>query len=88
MHQHSPLYFRQYKEINMINGKFIFFASLIFLTGCSKSILDNEDIRCPFVERGGCQSMESINQMIIQKRYTADGLYVQDNREQRFQDEK
>lgn len=51
--------------------------SLFFLTGCGKSILDTQDARCPFTERGGCQSMEMVNKMVTQKRYTPDGQFVQ-----------
>lgn len=47
------------------------------LCACSKSILDNEDARCPFADRGGCQSMEMVNQMVKEKRYTPDGQFVQ-----------
>ena len=49
----------------------------IMLCACSKSILDNEDARCPFADRGGCQSMEMVNQMVKEKRYTPDGQFVQ-----------
>ena len=51
--------------------------SILLLNGCIKTIFDNEDVRCPFVERGGCQSMNDINKMVSQKRYTSDGSYVQ-----------
>lgn len=47
------------------------------LCACSQSILDNKDARCPFVERGGCQSMEMVNRMVQEKRYTPDGQFVQ-----------
>lgn len=47
------------------------------LCACSKSILDNDDARCPFADRGGCQSMELVNQMVKEKRYTPDGQFVQ-----------
>lgn len=47
------------------------------LCACSKSILDNEDARCPFAERGGCQSMEMVNRMVQENRYTPDGQFVQ-----------
>lgn len=53
-------------------------ASLaIQLSGCGKSILDNDDARCPFADRGGCQSMEMVNRMVQEKRYTPDGNFVQ-----------
>ncbi|KTC87656.1 hypothetical protein [Legionella drozanskii] len=47
------------------------------LCACSKSLLDNEDARCPFADRGGCQSMEAVNRMVQEKRYTPDGQFVQ-----------
>lgn len=47
------------------------------LSSCSKSILDNDDARCPFADRGGCQSMEMVNRMVVEKRYTPDGQFVQ-----------
>lgn len=59
--------------------KSIFVMLAIFgLSSCGGSILDTNDVRCPFVDRGGCQSMESINQMVREHRYTPDGRFVQD----------
>lgn len=55
----------------------VLFLSLMFLASCSKSILDHQNVRCPFVERGGCQSMEQINRMVEHRRFTPDGQYVQ-----------
>ncbi|MBN9230406.1 MAG: type IV conjugative transfer system protein TraV [Legionella sp.] len=59
----------------------LFLLSTLFLvsqlSACSKSILDNEDARCPFADRGGCQSMEMVNRMVQEKRYTPDGQFVQ-----------
>ncbi len=52
-------------------------CSFFLLSGCAKSILDTADARCPFADRGGCQSMEMVNQMVAQKRFTADGQFVQ-----------
>lgn len=49
----------------------------LLLSGCSQSILDNDDGRCPFADRGGCQSMEMVNRMVKEKRYTPDGHFVQ-----------
>lgn len=51
--------------------------SALLISSCSHSILDTKDARCPFVERGGCQSMEQVNRMITSHRYTPDGKYVQ-----------
>ncbi|KTC69804.1 Type IV conjugative transfer system protein TraV [Legionella birminghamensis] len=51
--------------------------SVIGSTGCSHSIFDHQDVRCPFVERGGCQSMEQVNRMVDARRFTPDGQYVQ-----------
>lgn len=47
------------------------------LSACSKSILDNADARCPFADRGGCQSMEMVNKMVQEKRYIPGGQFVQ-----------
>lgn len=51
--------------------------AILLLTGCSSSILDAQDARCPFTERGGCQSMEMVNRMVAEKRFTPDGNFVQ-----------
>ena len=63
----------------MIKKLIILFTTSIclLLGGCAKSILDTEDARCPFADRGGCQSMEMVNQMVAQKRFTPDGQFVQ-----------
>lgn len=53
---------------------------LLQLSACSRSILDNDDARCPFADRGGCQSMEMVNRMVQEKRYTPDGQFVQQAR--------
>ncbi|AMV16215.1 Uncharacterised protein [Legionella pneumophila] len=62
----------------------LFLLSTLFLVSqlcaCSKSILDNQDARCPFSDRGGCQSMEMVNRMVQEKRYTPDGQFVQQAR--------
>jgi len=60
---------------HILTGSILVLCTL--LCACSKSILDNEDARCPFADRGGCQSMEMVNQMIKEKRYTPDGQFVQ-----------
>jgi len=61
--------------------KYSFLLSIILLVtqlcACSKSILDNDDARCPFADRGGCQSMEMVNRMVQEQRYTPDGQFVQ-----------
>ena len=51
-------------------------APSLILSGCAKSIFDNE-ARCPFVDKGGCQSMEMVNQMVTERRFTSDGAFVQ-----------
>lgn len=60
----------------MIRKLLIMSAFVMVLTGCCKSIFENE-ARCPFVDRGGCQSMEMVNKMVDERRFTPDGLYVQ-----------
>lgn len=59
-------------------------TSCFILSGCAKSILDTEDARCPFADRGGCQSMEMVNQMVAQKRFTPDGQFVQQANSSQF----
>ena len=49
----------------------------LLLSGCGRNILDNDDARCPFADRGGCQSMEMVNRMVREKRFTPDGAFVQ-----------
>ena len=51
--------------------------SVLVNSGCSRSIFDQSDLRCTFVERGGCQSMEQVNRMVDARRFTPDGQYVQ-----------
>lgn len=46
------------------------------LSSCGRSIFD-EEARCPFIDRGGCQSIERVNQMVTKRCFTPDGLYVQ-----------
>ncbi|STX81258.1 type IV conjugative transfer system protein TraV [Legionella busanensis] len=55
---------------------YIPFILLSLLSGCGKTIFD-QDARCPFVERGGCQSMEIVNKMVTERQFTRDGLFVQ-----------
>ena len=52
-------------------------VAAISLSGCGRNILDNDDARCPFADRGGCQSMEMVNRMVTEKRFTPDGDFVQ-----------
>ncbi len=61
-----------------------FSIACLVLTGCSQSILDTEDARCPFADRGGCQSMEMVNRMVREKRFTPDGQFVQQADSARF----
>ena len=63
----------------MINDKawILLILGSLFLSGCARSILDNDDARCPFKDRGGCQSMEMVNRMVREKRFTPDGQFVQ-----------
>jgi len=52
-------------------------TTALLLSGCGRNILDNDDARCPFADRGGCQSMEMVNRMVTEKRFTPDGDFVQ-----------
>lgn len=62
--------------LKFLPGLFIT-ALMISCSGCAKSIFSNKAARCPFVERGGCQSMEEVNRMVSKRRFTPDGQYVQ-----------
>lgn len=61
------------KRILILNAT----LAVFLVSGCGKNILDNDDARCPFTDRGGCQSMEMVNRMVQEKRYTPDGSFVQ-----------
>ena len=63
----------------MIKRTFVlsFLFAALGLNGCSRSILDTNDARCPFTDKGGCQSMEMVNRMVTEKRFTPDGQFVQ-----------
>ncbi len=54
----------------------IILSSATLLSSCAKTIFDNE-ARCPFVDKGGCQSMEMVNKMVTERRFTPDGAFVQ-----------
>lgn len=56
----------------------------LLMGGCSRNVLDNDDARCPFTDRGGCQSMEMVNRMVTEKRFTPDGEFVQQAPRVRF----
>lgn len=60
----------------MIKKMLMTCVMVLLMQGCTKSILDNE-ARCPFIDRGGCQSMEMVNKMVDERRFTPDGLFVQ-----------
>lgn len=55
----------------------VLLLATLLASSCSKSIFDNDDTRCPFTERGGCQSMEMVNRMVTERRFTPDGQFVQ-----------
>lgn len=61
----------------MVKPIFLTALLLTTLTGCGHSILDESDGRCPFKDRGGCQSMERVNEMVTARRFTPDGQFVQ-----------
>ena len=60
----------------MIKKMCLLGLNMLILSGCTHSILDNK-ARCPFVDRGGCQSIEMVNKMVNERRFTPDGLFVQ-----------
>ena len=43
-----------------MNLRWVVLSSALFMSGCMKSVFDGRDARCPFVEKGGCQSMEMV----------------------------
>lgn len=49
----------------------------LMVSSCAVGSLLEKDPRCPFSEKGGCQSVKAINQMIDENKYTADGDFVQ-----------
>lgn len=55
--------------------KLILPLSVMMLSGCTSMFSD--DARCPFGDQGGCQSVEDVNKMIDQRKFTADGHFVQ-----------
>ena len=68
-----------------MNKALMNFAVVCFLlTGCTRSLLDNDDGRCPFKDRGGCQSMEMVNRMVSERRFTPDGQFVQQGSQEMF----
>lgn len=58
-----------------INAIIVFSGAL--MSGCAGNSILSSDPRCPFTEKGGCQSVKSINRMIDENRYTSEGDYVQ-----------
>lgn len=55
-------------------------ACALVLSGCMKSVFDAHDARCPFVEKGGCQSMEMVEKMVRERRFTEGRDFVLDSR--------
>lgn len=47
----------------------------ILLSSCSGMFTNQA--RCPFKDKGGCQSVSDVNKMIDEGRYTDDGRFVQ-----------
>lgn len=56
-------------------------AYALLLSGCMKSVFDAHDARCPFVEKGGCQSMEMVEKMVRERRFTEGRDFVLDSRQ-------
>lgn len=50
------------------------------MSGCMKSVFDGRDARCPFVENGGCQSMEMVDKMVREKHFTPNREFVLDTK--------
>lgn len=61
-----------------MNLKWIVILSVFLTSGCMKSVFDGKDARCPFVERGGCQSMEMVDKMVREKHFTHNRDFVLD----------
>ena len=49
----------------------------VLVASCASGSLLGKDPRCPFSEKGGCQSVKSINRMIDENKYIAGGDFVQ-----------
>ena len=56
-------------------------AVSVLVSSCASGSLLGKDPRCPFSEKGGCQSVKSINKMIDENRYVAGGDFVQNKDE-------
>jgi len=68
------MYIKRSKSIKSIVTMLIA-GSTVLLAGCS-SMFSNE-ARCPFADQGGCQSVEDVNKMISERKFTANGDFVQ-----------
>lgn len=63
-----------------MNLRWVFVISALFMSGCMKSVFDGRDARCPFVEKGGCQSMEMVDKMVREKHFTRNRDFVLDTK--------
>lgn len=62
---------------NMKAGVMVVMLSAMALTLSSCSGMFTNEARCPFKDKGGCQSVSDVNRMIDEGRYTDDGRFVQ-----------
>jgi type IV conjugative transfer system lipoprotein TraV len=51
-------------------------AGCLSLSGCASGMFSNE-ARCPFDDKGGCQSVSDVNRMVDERRFTDQGQFVQ-----------
>ena len=63
-----------------MNLRWVVLSSALFMSGCMKSVFDGRDARCPFVEKGGCQSMEMVDKMVREKHFTQNRDFVLDTK--------
>ena len=53
----------------------ILLGVVITLSSCSGMFTNQA--RCPFTDKGGCQSVSDVNQMVDEHKFTKDGHFVQ-----------
>ena len=63
-----------------MSQRWVVLISALFMSGCMKSVFDGSDARCPFVEKGGCQSMEMVDKMVREKHFTQNRDFVLDTK--------
>lgn len=55
-------------------------ASVLLLSGCSGMFVN--EARCPFADKGGCQSVSDVNDMVSQGKFTSNKHFVRQKHDQ------